>query len=376
MPESKEWLYCVDDDAVSNLFLESIFENAFECAFFSTPEAFLKHAQSTPPALVLLDVDGTRKTDGFEICHLFKALPNTEHIPVLFVSRNEATEARLTGYEAGGEDFILKPYAIDEVRHRIQRACRAIHLRAHFQEEIANSETLTNLLLSNMDEYAVLIQFMRALNESADENDIANALLAMLERYRLQGAAQIRLPWKTLTLSKHGMNRPLEISMIEHLSTMERIFSFQRHSVYNFEHLTLLVNDMPVHDPDMCGRLRDHLAIAVEVADAKVRAQIAEQRFQQSQNSVAALVPEIQQIIGHSLRQSEEAHREAAYQVSDLLEQLEFSFTPLGMSKELEEEIIDMVRSKARVVLSAFTLTEESNKPLKLLETRMKEILI
>lgn len=294
---------------------------------------------------------------------------------MLFISRDEDPDTSLRGYEAGGEEFILKPYAIDEVRHRVDAARRALEQAQTYREQLAGSEELSSMLLSNMDEYAVLIKFMRALNEALDEEALAQALLNMLENFHLQGAVQIRTPEKKITLSKLGRDRPLEVSIIEHIATMDRIVSFKQRSAHNFEFLTLLVNDMPISDSDLCGRLRDHLAIAVEMSDAKIRAQISEGRYQSAQTSIAALLPEIQSIISDSILQSEEAHNEAAGKVRGLLEHLEFSFTPLGMSQDLEEEIIQMVRTKTREILDVFNKAEANTATLKDLESSMRNIL-
>jgi DNA-binding response OmpR family regulator len=374
MSLNKNKLFCVDDDPISSLMLESIFADDYEIETFTTAEACLARLDIAQPDIFILNV-GLPGIDGYELCRRIKSQPATQALPVLFISRNEDPEARLKGYEAGGEEFILKPYAIDEVRHRVQAARRALEQASAYREQLAGSEELSSLLLSNMDEYAVLIKFMRALNEALDEESLATALLNMLENYRLHGAVQIRSPASKFTLSKQGRNRPLEVSIIEHIASIDRIVSFRQRSAYNFEFLTLLVNDMPISDSDLCGRLRDHLAIASEMADAKIRAQIAERRFHSTQNSVAALLPEIQKIISDSIAQSEDAHREAAYKVGGLLEHLEFSFTPLGMSDELEEEIIQMVRAQAREILAVFDHGDASNAPLKSLESRMRSIL-
>lgn len=374
MSLSKNKLFCVDDDQMSSLVLESIFADEYEIESFTTAEACLARLEDAQPDIFILNV-GLPGIDGYELCRRLKAQPATQALPVLFISRNEDPDARLKGYEAGGEEFILKPYAINEVRHRVQAARRALEQASSYREQLAGSEELSSLLLSNMDEYAVLIKFMRALNEALDAEALATALLNMLENYRLQGAVQIRLPEHKFTLSKLGRNRPLEASIIEHIATMERIVSFRQRSAYNFEFLTLLVNDMPISDADLCGRLRDHLAIAVEMADAKIRAQIAERRFQSTQSSVAALLPEIQKIISDSISQSEAAHHAATDKVGGLLEHLEVSFTPLGMSEELEEDIIQMVRAKAREILAVFDHAETTNSTLKSLESRMRHIL-
>jgi CheY-like chemotaxis protein len=71
------------------------------------------------PALVLMDVRMPKMT-GYEACEIIKADPELAHIPVVFLSaKGQEAEVR-TGLEAGAVEYILKPFAPDQLAAKIQ----------------------------------------------------------------------------------------------------------------------------------------------------------------------------------------------------------------------------------------------------------------
>lgn len=80
------------------------------------------------PALILMDVS-LPTMDGFTACRLLKKEYKTAAIPVIFVTASDALEERLKGFEAGGVDYVLKPYDPEEVlaRVRVHLAKNSVH---------------------------------------------------------------------------------------------------------------------------------------------------------------------------------------------------------------------------------------------------------
>lgn len=367
-------IFCVDDDVVSNVILESVFANDYEVEVFTSTEGWLRRLETQHPDILLLNL-GLPDKDGFTFCRELKERYDTSAIPVVFISRNDLLDVRLAGYEAGGEDFIIKPYVIDELRYRVNQIGERIRQQNILQQQLLGSEELSTLLLSNMDEYAALIKFMRTLNEGEDVEGVAKAVLGMLRGFRLQGAVQVRMPGQCFTLSEAGRDHPMETATIAHVAKLDRIFQFKRCCAYNFDSLTVLVNNMPVEDADLCGRLRDHLAIGAEMADARIKAMAADHRFRSTQGQIKELLPDIQKTLHEGLERNELSHKEAVTHVRELIDQLVISFTPLGLSSELEEEITAMVLEKAQGIIAIFNTADETTKLLEHMEERLRTML-
>ncbi len=76
-------------------------------------------AQKELPDLILMDVRMPKMT-GYEACRQMKSMPELRDIPVVFLSaKGQETEIQ-TGLEAGAEEYILKPFAPDELVKQVQ----------------------------------------------------------------------------------------------------------------------------------------------------------------------------------------------------------------------------------------------------------------
>jgi signal transduction histidine kinase len=86
-------------------------------------ELALWSARAQPPDLILLDVR-MPGMDGYEVCRELKRIDALRDVPVIFLSAFDDTDDKLRGFEAGGVDFIAKPYNFLEVNARV-----AAHLK-------------------------------------------------------------------------------------------------------------------------------------------------------------------------------------------------------------------------------------------------------
>jgi DNA-binding response OmpR family regulator len=82
-------------------------------------EEALQKAVETIPDLILLDVRMPRMS-GYEACEKIKANPATSHIPVVFLSAKGQESEVETGLAAGAVEYILKPFAPDQLNERVK----------------------------------------------------------------------------------------------------------------------------------------------------------------------------------------------------------------------------------------------------------------
>lgn len=109
----------VDDDE-DNLVLLAHVLKSLGCLFTTatTAEVALLIAQADQPDLILLDIV-LPKINGFELLHFLKQDPRTCHIPTIAVTGLALAEERELIEKAGFDDYIIKPYLLEDLESRI-----------------------------------------------------------------------------------------------------------------------------------------------------------------------------------------------------------------------------------------------------------------
>jgi len=114
----------IDDTIQSLRLITNILTDAgYDIRPILKPSRGLSVAFQKPPDLVLLDIM-MPEMDGFEVCRRLKADERTSAVPVIFISALNETFDKLRAFEAGGIDYITKPFQKEEIVVRI-----ATHLK-------------------------------------------------------------------------------------------------------------------------------------------------------------------------------------------------------------------------------------------------------
>jgi signal transduction histidine kinase len=104
----------------------------------------LQAARHQPPDLVLLDIK-MPGMDGFEVCRQLKAEEGLRDIPVIFISALQDTEDKLRAFQAGGVDYVTKPFQIEEVQARVHTHLQLRRQRLQLQESYQRLQLLERL---------------------------------------------------------------------------------------------------------------------------------------------------------------------------------------------------------------------------------------
>ena len=124
------------DDEIPNLRLltELLEKEGYRVRPAERAQTTLDSALAKPPGLILLDVR-MPVMDGFVLCRRLKQDKRTKHVPVIFVSALQDTEARIQGFQAGGVDFISKPFQEQEILARVKTHLNLRQMQARLEHQ-------------------------------------------------------------------------------------------------------------------------------------------------------------------------------------------------------------------------------------------------
>jgi putative two-component system response regulator len=112
-------IMAVDDNPANLKLLEGMLrQDGYQVRSFPRGRLALTSAAENPPDLILLDINMPEMT-GYEVCERLKANDKLARIPVIFLSALGETADKVKAFQAGGVDYVTKPFQLEEVRARV-----------------------------------------------------------------------------------------------------------------------------------------------------------------------------------------------------------------------------------------------------------------
>jgi len=193
MPVKPKVLVC-DDDSLNLDVIREILAQESEVATESSGEACLERLSEFQPDVVLLDIM-MPGMDGYETARRIADRCTGQVPQIVFVSAHATAERRLQGYEAGGDDYISKPFDHDELLAKVR-----VHARLH-RALVELGQAKAEIEAHNADLEQLVHDRTAELRESKEQiEDLAR----QLAEGNVGLAQQARLDSLTRLLNKHA----------------------------------------------------------------------------------------------------------------------------------------------------------------------------
>ena len=118
----KARLLIVEDDFdISNMLRIYFSGQNYEVDIAPRGSVALEKTRQNLPNLIVLDIM-LPDIDGFEVCRVLRTTTRTSHVPIIFLTQKDERSDKLQGLELGADDYITKPFDIEELKLRVNRA--------------------------------------------------------------------------------------------------------------------------------------------------------------------------------------------------------------------------------------------------------------
>lgn len=169
----------VDDTPTNIIILEKILtRQGYSVLKAASGADALKIAAEGIPDLILLDIM-MPEINGFEVCRRLASAESTKSIPVIFLTAAQDAALLKEGFEAGGADYLTKPFQVEELLARVRVQIENRRLRHNLEREVAIrtrqlSEALNRIEIAHLE-------ILNRLSQAAEfrDNETANHLKRM-----------------------------------------------------------------------------------------------------------------------------------------------------------------------------------------------------
>jgi len=179
----------------------------------------LQAVRHAPPDVILLDIK-MPGMDGLEVCAQLKADERLRDIPVIFISALHETEDKLQAFQAGGVDYVTKPFQAEEVQARVQthlilrRQKRQLEDNLRRLQELESlRDSLTHMIVHDMRSPLMAIGGYLEMLEMFDAGSLSAEAKDYVTQARVNVARLIRMANEMLAVSKLEAGR-LELNRV------------------------------------------------------------------------------------------------------------------------------------------------------------------
>jgi two-component system OmpR family response regulator len=148
-PEKRTVLVVDDEEYIRDLVRTALSFSGFEVAVAADGVTALNEVQRLQPDLIILDIN-MPGFDGFEVVRRLRDAGDST--PVIFLTARDSAEDKLSGFTKGGDDYVTKPFSLEELVARVEAVLRRT---APAEEKTVLALTFADL---EMDEKAHRVQ--------------------------------------------------------------------------------------------------------------------------------------------------------------------------------------------------------------------------
>ena len=338
----------VDDSEMNRMVLTAMLDEKYTLIEADSGQACLDQVEKHNPDIVLLDVN-MPGMDGHETCIQLKSHESTRNIPVIFVSGLDTAEERLAGFEAGGDEYLIKPVKEDDILAKIQENLDKTSVTKTANNNAKDAMTVAMEAMTSASELGQVINFVTATLEAESLPAMAEKICVIAEEFGLNSCAMI--PNDKPVYFGCDANTVEAKLLLKSQDIKDRITHFGIRTIVKSENLCLLIKNMPIEDETRYGRLNDHLAVLISIADGRIQTIKANLALKKNRHTVLNRVidmTENQIEVIKSKFLEHDTHIRST--LLDMVVKLETELFRLGLEEDQETALMELAYSTQKSI--------------------------
>lgn len=339
----KASILCVDDEPVNLVIMEELLQDNYALNTVLSGQGCLEQVGLQKPDLILLDVN-MPKMDGLETCERLKADTDTAEIPIIFVSALASQEELMAGYEAGGDDYITKPFSEEILQKKIQIVLASQQRKRELEQISGKAVEALRKNLSTSEMLAMVVQFLHRCQRIDDVGELVRNVFDCLGEFELESSLLIQAEPDNRIWFSDGIDRPMEKQILESLHGQDRVLSFGTRLAINSDRVTLLVRKLP-NDQQEIENLRQQLVIMIEGLDTRLHAMETEMLFDSRRELLAQVLASTREKLDEIDQQHERRTLLAAGIAIEMGNELEKATPRMNLTEQQQKALSKIVAS-------------------------------
>jgi len=266
----KNKVLIVDDDLVWQSYLTAGLSDTFDVRTLADGLTVNEVAAEWRPDAIMLDIEMPVR-NGYQVCQLLKEDAALAAIPVIFLSGKNSLHEKITGFEVGGEDYLVKPCEYELLKAKIGRAIEQYHEKRMLDEKANAAQGVAFEALSSSADLGRSLRFAERTYTMNSYQKLAEGLFQTMDEFGLQTSLMLVTSTEKLFFSHNTSEiSPLERDMFLAVHEEGRFCDFGNRTFCNFKLASLLIKNMPLDHPDRYGRIKDTVPWIMGAVDGKV----------------------------------------------------------------------------------------------------------
>jgi len=352
-------LLSIDDDPFVHRMVIRSLDNNYIVTTANNGDDGIITAQKEQPDIILLDVE-MPGMNGYEVCDKLKQTTTTENIPIIFLSSLSNSRSKMLGYEAGGTDFLVKPFDTPELIAKLNAITNLTQasLKLKNQMEYATSTAFT--AMKGSSELGLAIQYIESSYAIKDCASLANSFLKITTSLKLNCTIMFQIAGDRVYFTSNDQAcSPLETQVISTLYEKgSRFVDFGCRTQINYPLVALLIKDMPIDDMEAYGRFKDFLPTMLGATDAKIKTLEAEISLKNQSQLLVDAFSEVRKILTTYAETLKINQGNVINVLQTMLTEMEHELPGLGLEEDQEKLLMSKVDS---TVISAQQLVDSSD---------------